>query len=71
VIYFDVTKSGGARHQSGLVRLNDRLREELGQRAVPVRWDDRQRTWVMSGAKAAARFSPADCLLRDVMFRVV
>ena len=68
MIYFDVTKSGGARHQSGLVRLNDRLREELGRKAEPVRWDDRQCTWVMSGAKAAARFSSADWLLTAELF---
>jgi glycosyltransferase involved in cell wall biosynthesis len=68
VIYFDVTKSGGARHQSGLVRLNDRLREKLGQQARPVRWDGRQCTWVMSGAKAAVQFSPADWLFTAELF---
>jgi glycosyltransferase involved in cell wall biosynthesis len=38
MIYFDVTKSSGARHRSGLTRVSARIREELGARAVAVVW---------------------------------
>ncbi len=38
MIYFDVTKSGKARHASGLMRVNRRLREELGDAITPVVW---------------------------------
>ena len=38
MIYFDVTKSGRARHASGLMRVNRRLLEELGATATPVVW---------------------------------
>jgi glycosyltransferase involved in cell wall biosynthesis len=38
MIYFDITKSGKARHASGLMRVNRRLREELGTRIKPVVW---------------------------------
>lgn len=36
MIWFDVTKSDGAGHQSGLMRVNTRLRAELGEAAKPV-----------------------------------
>jgi glycosyltransferase involved in cell wall biosynthesis len=39
MIYFDVTKTGWARHRSGLTRVSSRLAEELGAAASPVRWD--------------------------------
>lgn len=38
MIYFDVTKSGAGRHRSGLMRVNSRLRDELGPAATEVRW---------------------------------
>ena len=38
MIYFDVTKSGGAQHRSGLTRVSARIREELGSRAIAVVW---------------------------------
>ena len=38
MIYFDVTKSGSARHRSGLMRVSARLREELGDAAQPISW---------------------------------
>ncbi|MCC5023689.1 MAG: hypothetical protein J6386_13320 [Candidatus Synoicihabitans palmerolidicus] len=45
MIYFDVTKSAKSRHASGLMRVNRRLREELGQAAQSVRWGDAVTTW--------------------------
>ncbi|WP_221032970.1 glycosyltransferase [Actomonas aquatica] len=38
MIYFDVTKSAKARHASGLMRVNRRLRDELGEAVQPVVW---------------------------------
>jgi glycosyltransferase involved in cell wall biosynthesis len=38
MIHFDVTKSGSGRHRSGLMRVNARLRDELGPAAAEVRW---------------------------------
>jgi glycosyltransferase involved in cell wall biosynthesis len=38
MIYFDVTKSGKAKHASGLMRVNRRLRDELGEAVTPVVW---------------------------------
>ena len=40
MIFFDVTKSGSVRHRSGLARLSERLREELGDQATPATWLD-------------------------------
>ncbi|MEO5959244.1 MAG: hypothetical protein ABIZ49_09335, partial [Opitutaceae bacterium] len=39
MIYFDVTKSGSARHHSGLMRVSERLRSELGAAITAVKWD--------------------------------
>lgn len=38
MIHFDVTKMGAAGHRSGLMRVSERLRDELGASATPVRW---------------------------------
>lgn len=38
MIYFDVTKTGGSGHQSGLMRVSARLRAALGDAARPVEW---------------------------------
>jgi glycosyltransferase involved in cell wall biosynthesis len=68
MIYFDVTKSGVARHRSGLMRVNARLREELGARATPVRWEARQGTWMLAGCRAHVTFSPDDWLFTAELF---
>ena len=39
MIFFDVTKTGGAGHRSGLTRVSARLAAGLGTAATPVRWD--------------------------------
>lgn len=54
MIFFDVTKSGGSGHRSGLMRVSARLAEELGTAATPVRWPswDRQmraEDWFLTG----------------------
>ena len=38
MIFFDVTKSAGAKHASGLMRVNRRLAVELGEAIQPVVW---------------------------------
>jgi len=68
MIYFDVTKSGPGRHQSGIQRVNTRLLLELGPRAVPVRWAARRGAWLLAGAKEPAAFSPGDWLLTTELF---
>lgn len=40
MIWFDITKSGPARQKSGLMRLNQRLREELGGVALAADWNE-------------------------------
>jgi glycosyltransferase involved in cell wall biosynthesis len=39
MVFFDITKSGSVRHRSGLARLNERLREELGESARADTWE--------------------------------
>jgi glycosyltransferase involved in cell wall biosynthesis len=68
MIYFDVTKSGAARHQSGLMRVNARLRDELGPAATPVAWVGGKSGWVRSGDRAPARFLPSDWLFTAELF---
>jgi glycosyltransferase involved in cell wall biosynthesis len=40
MIWLDVTKSGSARHRSGLTRVTTRLGEEFGPASAPVVWGD-------------------------------
>lgn len=40
MIFFDVTKTGGAGHRSGLMRVSERLAHELGAAVTQVRWPD-------------------------------
>jgi glycosyltransferase involved in cell wall biosynthesis len=68
MIYFDVTKSGVARHQSGLMRLNARLRDELGTAATPVVWVGGKDGWLQSGHRAPVRFLPSDWLFTAELF---
>jgi glycosyltransferase involved in cell wall biosynthesis len=45
MIFFDLTKTGGASHRSGLTRVSARLRESLGPAATAVSWDAGARRW--------------------------
>jgi glycosyltransferase involved in cell wall biosynthesis len=54
MIYFDVTKTGGAGHRSGLTRVSRRLRDELGTSACEVAWNSR-RAGLKPPAAAALR----------------
>ena len=54
MIFYDVTKAGGAAHRSGLVRVSTRLGDGLGDAATKVRWAtwDRAATaddWFLTG----------------------
>ncbi|MEO6003644.1 MAG: glycosyltransferase [Opitutus sp.] len=42
MIFFDITKSGSVRHRSGLARLSERLRQELGDKAQTGTWSEIQ-----------------------------
>jgi len=68
MIYFDVTKSGAARHQSGLMRVSARLREEMGAAVTPVRWDGRKGAWRHAGGGSPVTFSTADWLFTAELF---
>lgn len=46
MILFDATKTGSARHRSGLTRVSTRLRESLGAAATAVSWDPARRQLV-------------------------
>ena len=68
MIYFDVTKSGAARHQSGLMRLNARLRAELGAAATPVCWAGGKGGWLHRGGRGPVKFMPSDWLFTTELF---
>jgi len=61
MIFFDVTKSSSIRHRSGLARMSERLREELGQSAEAAPWTEletrvRKKDWFVT----AELFSEAE-----------
>ncbi len=68
MICFDVTKSGAARHQSGLMRVSARLRQEMGTVVTPVRWEGRKGTWRHADGGRPVTFSTADWLFTAELF---
>lgn len=68
MIWFDVTKSGSARHLSGLMRLSARLRDELGAAVRPVSWDARRRGWREAGGRRPVTPAAADWLVTVEQF---
>lgn len=60
MIYFDVTKAGGAGHRSGLMRVSARLADGLRRVATEVRWP----TWDRATLRADDWFSPESCFQR-------
>ena len=64
MIFFDVTKTGGAGHRSGLTRVSQRLRDALGSQAREVKWHKTRRTFDADGAGPAA----SDWLLTTELF---
>src|SRR4051812_1743793 len=65
MIFFDVTKTGAARHRSGLTRVSARLRQELGARAQPATWDSRARELKTN---SSSRLSPDDWFVTTELF---
>lgn len=68
MIYFDVTKTGNARHRSGLTRVSTRLRQELGPAVTPVAWSSRHRGFVRADDRRQARPGPEDWVLTVELF---
>ena len=68
MIYFDVTKSAAAWHRSGLVRLNARLRHEMGAAVIAAQWDGRRGAWREASKRVPVQFSPADWLFTAEQF---
>ena len=68
MIYFDVTKMGAAKHRSGMMRVSERLREELGAAVSEVVW--REYAWhhASGGAKARVALKPDDWVLTAELF---
>ncbi len=65
MIYLDFTKGGSGRHQSGLMRVSRRLREELGAAATAVRWSEGG--WIDGGGRQPS-FTTRDWLLTPELF---
>jgi glycosyltransferase involved in cell wall biosynthesis len=55
MIFFDTTKTGSARHRSGLTRVSSRLRAELGEAAVGAAWDPTDRRLRIAGGHRPGR----------------
>ena len=65
MIYFDVTKAGGAGHRSGLQRVSVRLQTSFGPAATAVIWDKSRRIFVTG---PGAGIGPGDWLLTAELF---
>jgi glycosyltransferase involved in cell wall biosynthesis len=64
MIFFDTTKTGTGAPRSGLSRVSQRLRAELGDAAVEVTWDSHTRSFGAAGN----RVKPDDWLLTSELF---
>lgn len=63
MIYFDITKTGAARHRSGLARMSERLRDELGAEACGLPWEEirariRPEDWFVTSEQFSERERP-------------
>lgn len=65
MIYYDVTKMGGARHKSGLMRVTSRLLAALGPAVQPVSWQ--RGAWV-DAARRPVALQPDDWVLTVELF---
>ncbi len=68
MIYYDVTKMGGAAHRSGLTRVSGRLGHELGAAITPVKWDGRTRKFMAADGGRTVVFQTEDWLLTVELF---
>lgn len=60
MILFDVTNLAEPGHRSGIVRVSERLREELGRSVQPVRWHGGKKAWLDPDSGKAVRVHPTD-----------
>ena len=67
MIYFDVTKAAQAGHHSGLTRVSARLREELGDAIVPVKWSGWRKRFVAADGRRL-NFQPTDWFFTVELF---
>lgn len=65
MIFFDVTKTAGAKHRSGLTRVSGRLLAEFGSSAKAVQW---RKCFAASGTREAIKFSERDWVLTAELF---
>lgn len=65
--FFDVTKLADSGHRSGLVRVSERLRDELGRSAQPVHWHGGRRAWLDADGKVVS-MHPTDWWLTVELF---
>ena len=65
MIFLDLTRTGAARHRSGLNRVSSRLREALGPAATSATWDGAARR-LLSGAEGTP--SAGDWFLTSELF---
>jgi glycosyltransferase involved in cell wall biosynthesis len=68
MIYFDVTKTGTAKHRSGMMRVSGRLRDELGAAVSEVVWRDRAWHRASGDEKARVSVSRDDWVLTAELF---
>ncbi|HEU5079006.1 MAG TPA: glycosyltransferase [Opitutaceae bacterium] len=66
MIYFDVTKTAKSRHRSGLMRVSQRLSEELGDRVLPIVWA--KDGWTLVKRKERVALLSEDWILTPELF---
>jgi glycosyltransferase involved in cell wall biosynthesis len=66
MIYYDVTKMGGARHKSGLTRVSSRLLAELHDNVTPVVW--KRGGWIDAASKAPVALRAEDWIVTVELF---
>lgn len=68
MIYFDITRTGAARHHSGMMRVSARLREEFGAAVTPAVWNGKTHAWHAAGLRSPVSFGSGDRLLTAELF---
>ncbi|MCG8526680.1 MAG: glycosyltransferase [Opitutales bacterium] len=70
-IFWDTTKTGNARVQSGLNRVSRKLQEacsDLGTEIIPVVWESKKKTFVSASEKSILRLEKRDIFLTSELF---
>jgi glycosyltransferase involved in cell wall biosynthesis len=66
MIYYDVTKMGGARHKSGLTRVSSRLLSEFNDNVTPVVW--KRGRWIDAASKTPVALRAEDWIVTVELF---